>query len=165
LTLAARQRPRLSVQVLLQAEDLRGPADAAVDLALRELAELEPERHVVVDGHVRVQGVALEDHRDVAFLRRHRVDDPIGDPDRALADRFEAGYHPQRRCLAASGRSDEDDELAVVDVEVEVVHGLRAVREDLRYAFEIDLCHAPSAVLIGTQSQALMTGQRGSGQG
>ena len=50
-----------------------------VDLVLRHLLQLEPERHVVEHGHVRIQRVVLEHHGDVALLRRHVVDDAVAD--------------------------------------------------------------------------------------
>ena len=37
----------------------------------------------------------------------------------ALVDVLEAGEHAQRGALARAGRTDQDDELAVLDVEVE----------------------------------------------
>src|SRR5574341_1270941 len=49
-------------------------ADPSLDLGLRHPAELEAECNVVVHAHVRVERVVLEDHRDVAVLRRHIVD-------------------------------------------------------------------------------------------
>ena len=60
-----------------------------------------------------------------------------------LVDLLEAGEHPQARGLAAAGGPDEDHELAVVDLEVEVVHrgalgpGIPALR-----LLEADCCHA-----------------------
>ena len=66
LPLAARQRARLAVEVLLEAEQLRGSVHAVVDLLLRQLAQAEPERDVLVDREVRVERIALEHHRDVA---------------------------------------------------------------------------------------------------
>ena len=41
----------------------------------------------------------------------------------ALVDRLEPGEHPQRRRLAAPRRPDEHEELAVGDLQVEVVDG------------------------------------------
>ena len=112
-----------------------------IDLFLGELAELEPERHVVVHGHVRVERVVLEHHRDVPLLRGDGVDDPVVDGDRAAADALETRDHPQSGGLPAAGRADEDDELAVLDVEVEVGDGDRAVRVLLRHVVQHDLCH------------------------
>src|SRR3954452_13314715 len=51
-----------------QVEDTRSLLDAAVDLALVHAAQLQREAHVLAHRHVRVQGVVLEDHRDVAVL-------------------------------------------------------------------------------------------------
>ncbi len=120
LALAARQLTGLLVEVL-EPEDPGGVTDALVDLRLRDLPELQPEGHVVAHAHVRIQGVALEDHRDVAILRRHVVDDAIADPERPVGDLLEPGDHPEAGCLAAARRSDEHHELAIGDLEVEIV--------------------------------------------
>jgi hypothetical protein len=58
----------------VDAEDVGGFAHALVDVGLLEAAQLEAERHVLVDAHMRVQGVVLEDHGDVAVLRGDVVD-------------------------------------------------------------------------------------------
>ena len=75
------------------------------------------------DGHVRIQRVRLEHHRDVAVLRRHHRDVAVADEHVAGVDRLEAGEHPQRRRLAAARWADQHEELAVFDLEVERVHG------------------------------------------
>jgi hypothetical protein len=71
---------------------------------------------------VRVQRVVLEDHRDVAVLRGHIGDVAVADEDAALVDLFEAREHAQRGGLAAAGGPDQDEELAVGDLEVDLVH-------------------------------------------
>jgi len=58
-----------SIQVLRDAERLGGAVDALVDFLPGHLAQLERELHVLAHRHVGVEGVALEDHRDVAILR------------------------------------------------------------------------------------------------
>ena len=141
LALAARERLRLAVQVLGQPEDLGGVVHPSGDLVLAHLPELQGERHVVVHGHVRVQGVVLEDHRDVAVLRRQVVHDPVPDAHRAARDLLEPGHHAQRRGLPAPGRPDEHHELAVGDVEVQARDGLGAVGVDLGGAFDRDVGH------------------------
>ena len=78
LALAAGQLARLLLEVL-EVEDPGRFLDPLVDLGLGDLAQLQPERHVVVDRHVRVERVALEDHRDVAILRGDVVDDALAD--------------------------------------------------------------------------------------
>ena len=92
-------------------------------LGLGDAGHLQREAHVVAHGHVRVQRVVLEHHRDVAVLGRQVGDVPVADVDRSGVDLLQAREHPQRGGLAAAGRSDQDHELAVVDVEIELVDG------------------------------------------
>ena len=105
----------------------RGLLDAARDLVLREALEPQPERHVLVHRHVRVERVVLEHHRHVAVLRRDVVDHLAVDRDLAAGDVLEAGDHPQRRRLAAAGRADQHHELLVGDVEIDAAHRLGVV--------------------------------------
>ena len=48
----------------------RGLADAGGDLGLGDAVHAEREADVLLERHVRVEGVVLEDHRDVALARR-----------------------------------------------------------------------------------------------
>jgi hypothetical protein len=89
---------------------------------------------------VRVESVALEDHRDVAILRRDVVDHAVADLEVAGADLLEAGDHPKAGRLATAGRADQDHELAVLDLEVEVLHR-REVAVLLRDVLERDRRH------------------------
>ena len=83
--------------------------------------ELQREAHVVGDGHVRIERVVLENHRDVPLLRRHVVDDALADQDVALRNLLEPGDHAEQRRFPAARRADQDDELAVADVDVHPV--------------------------------------------
>ena len=83
LALAAGQLLRLAIEQLLELDGLGRLVDPALDLGLGDLAQLQPEGEVVADRHVRVERVALEDHRDVAILGRDVVDDAVADPQRA----------------------------------------------------------------------------------
>ena len=123
LALAAGELLRLAVEQLVELDGLGRLLDAALDLRLRDLAQLQAEREVLADRHVRVERVALEDHRDVAILRRDVVDDAVADPQGAVGDLLEPGDHPQAGGLAAARWSDQDHELAVADLEVQVVDG------------------------------------------
>ena len=141
LALPSGKRSRLALEELLEPEDAGGVAHPPVDLVLRLLPQPEAERDVVVDAQVRIEGVALEDHGDVAVARGHVVDDPLADADDALADRLETGDHPKRSRLAAPGGPDEHHELAVVDLEIEAVDRARPVGIHLRHVLERDLRH------------------------
>ena len=105
---------------------------------------------------MRIQRVRLEHHRDVAILRLEVVDDPVADLQLTAGDRLEAGDHPQRRRLAAARRPDEDEELAVGDVERQDRDGLEAVVIDLVDVAECDGCHrTPSVCSPGKSCIAL----------
>jgi hypothetical protein len=90
---------------------------------------------------VRVQSVVLEDHRDVTVLGRQVVDDVASDPDLSGRDFLETGHHAEGARLAAARRADEDDELAVTDLEVEVDDGARPVGVGLVELLEKDFGH------------------------
>ena len=133
LALPTGERARLAVEERLEVEDPRRLLHALVDLRLLLPAEAHAEGDVVVDGQVRIERVALEDHRDVAVARRDLVHDPVADADLALGDLLEAGHHPERGRLPAARRADENHELAVLCIQREVGDGPRPVGEDLRY--------------------------------
>jgi hypothetical protein len=141
LALAAGQRGGLAREVRLQAEDLGRILDAAGDLALGCLAHLQAESHVLGHGHLRVKGIVLEDHRDVAVLGRQVVHDLVADLDGPAGDVFQSGDNPQGGRFPAPGRADQDHELAVRDLQAEVVHRLDAAGKYLVDLIEHDLCH------------------------
>ena len=107
--------------------------------------QLQREGHVVGDGHVRVERVVLEHHGDVALLRRQVVDHPLADADLARGDVLEPGDHAQQRRLAAAGRADEDDELAVLDVDRDAVQDRRRA-EGLAHVADLDARHVASGL-------------------
>ena len=139
LPLTTGKRLGLAVKVLGDTQGLRRLANLLVNLVLGNFAELQGEGHVVVHGHVGVQGVALEDHGDVAVLGGHLVHDLAVDGKLTARDALEAGNHAQRRGLAAAGGADKDNKLAVGDVEVEVLNGHDALVGDLEVALLLGL--------------------------
>ena len=107
-------------------------------------AHLQAEGHVLAHRHVRVERVVLEHHRDVAILRRQVVHHAPADDDLAAGNLLEAGDHPQQRGLPAPGGADQNDELAIVDVEGRRVQDLRGA-ERLVDATNLDGCHEAMA--------------------
>src|SRR3989304_1925843 len=102
---------RLSAE---EVRDLQQPGSAhnpTLYLAAFRFAHLEPERHVVEYAHVRVQGVVLEHHGDVAILGRDIVDHPVTYRDLAFGDVFEAGNHPQEWRLPPPRGANQHQEL------------------------------------------------------
>jgi hypothetical protein len=147
LTLAAREHRRLAREQLVQAERARDLLHPALALGARHAPQLEPVGQVVLDRHVRVQGVVLEHHGDVAPLGLEARDVLAIDQQPALADVLQARDRAQDRRLAASRGAHEHDELAVGDVEVHRVDGLEAVRIALGDLLEPDPAHLTKASL------------------
>ncbi len=131
LALAAGQRRRTALEQLLEAEHLGDLVDALADLVLLRLAHLQAVAEVLADGHVRIERVGLEDHRDVACARRQIGHVTVADRDRALGDLLQTCDHPQQRGLPAARWADEHEELAAGDLDRHVVDGGDAAREGL----------------------------------
>ena len=93
------------------------------DLRLVHLAHLQREGDVLSDRHVREEGVVLENHADVATVRRHRRNRIFININFARGRDLEASQHHQRRRLAGTRRSQERNELARSDVERDVIDG------------------------------------------
>ena len=103
------------------------PVHAAHALLLGDPAHTQRERDVLRDVHVRPQRIGLEHHADVPLLRRQR---PTGAADHGVAElhdaavgHLEARHQPQQRGLAAAGRPEQREELAVGDVEAHALDG------------------------------------------
>ena len=121
LPLAAGQLLRLAIEQGLEAEHAGCPRDAARDLRLRDFPQPEAEREVLAHGEMRIERVVLKHHRDVALARREVRDVAVVDADGARGHRLEARDHAQDRRLAGARSADEHEQLAVGDVEVELL--------------------------------------------
>ena len=87
-------------------------------VGLRIAGHPQAEAQILLDGHVRIERVGLEHHGDAAIGRLDIVHHLAADGDLAAADVLEPGDHPEQRRFSAAGRADEDDEFAVLDVDV-----------------------------------------------
>ena len=101
---------------------------------------LQAEADIAAHAHMRIERVGLEDHRQAALGRRHVDDVDAVDEDLAGGHVLQAGDQAKQRGLAAAGRTDEDDERAVVDLEIDIVDDVNAA-EALVDALELDLPH------------------------
>src|SRR5437588_4623060 len=73
---------------------------------------------------MRIQRVVLEHHRYVAIPRLDFVDGARVDQDFATGNIFQSGKHTQRRRFTAAGRSDQYDESAIPNHQVDGVNDL-----------------------------------------
>ena len=107
---------------------------SSLPIAVHLEAELDVREHRPVGE----QREVLEDGRRRSLVRR-QVDERLAvEHDVTLGGELVAADHPQRRRLAAARRSQQDDVLAVVDVQVDVVDGDRAAREHLGQPDEVE---------------------------
>ena len=146
LALAAGQSLGLPVQILGDVQDSGGLADLPVDLILGHLLQLQGEGHVLIDGHVGIEGVGLEDHGDITVLGGHIVHQLAVDVQLAAADLLQAGNHPQRGGLTAAGGTDQNDELLVRDVQIELLDRHDALVRHLEIC--LLLLHGGLALLV-----------------
>ena len=86
-----------------------------------DLLDLEREVDVLHQVPPGQQVRVLEDHAD---LRARPLDRRAIEDDLAAGQLVQAGHPPEQRALAAAGRPDDADELALLDIEVDVLQGV-----------------------------------------
>ena len=91
--------------------------------------------------------IVLENHRGRTALGRDVADVLAADEDVARCDGFESGDHPQRRCLAAAGRTKKGNEFPFGHAQVEVYDGGSSAVIDLPNIDEFEIVgHAAFAL-------------------
>jgi len=141
LALATRQLGGLALEEIREPEELRDLVHPRADLGFRHAPHLQSVAEVLAHAHVRIERVALEDHRDVSVPRRQVGNVAPADLDLPCRDLLEAGDRAEQRRLSAPGWADERDELAVRNVERDVVDRHDVPREDLGDVPKCDLGH------------------------
>ena len=129
LLLTSGELCRVTTNELLDPEHLQHLLDTLLDVVLLPFEVLESESDVLVDRHVRPQGIVLEQKSDVSLGRRDvdsrlRVEDdlvPYCDP--SLGGSLETRDHSQRGGLTAAGRAEQCDEVMLVDVKIQIIDG------------------------------------------
>ena len=141
LALAAGQSLGLALQILGDVQDLCGLLHPAVDLILGHLAQLQGEGHVLIHGHVGIEGVALEHHGDVTVLGLHIVDHAVTDAQLAVGNLLQAGDHPQGGGLTAARGAYQNDKLLIRNLQVEIMNSGHLVVVNLLHILQTQGCH------------------------
>ena len=112
-------------------------------LAFQGKADVSP------DIHVRIEREQLEHEGDIArrcAVHRHVL---AVEPNGAGRRQFQSGNHAQRRRLAAAGRPQQAEELAVLHREAGSLDGME-IAEGFVERFDPDLCHPPYSLTFET---------------
>ena len=89
---------------------------------------------------MRIERVVLEHHGDVAFPGRQACDLAFTQPDLARSWRLQPCQHTQRGGLAATARTDQDQQFPIWHVQCEILHGDH-LAEVFRQPTERNGCH------------------------
>ena len=102
LALSTGELGGLAVEELVQLEQVSRPLHSLRHIVVGGVVEAEREGDVLVHVQVRIEGVVLEHHGEVAVSGRLVVDLRVTDVDVARGDVLEADDHAQDRGLPAS---------------------------------------------------------------
>ncbi len=141
LRLPAGKLFRQAIKQGLDFENARDIVDCLLDLGLGNTGNLEAESKIAAHLHMRIKRIVLEHHGDGALAGRQVVDALVSDEDFTAGDFLQPRHHAQRGGFGAAGRADEDHELAVLDFEIDAVHGLEAAAIDFFEIFKLNACH------------------------
>ena len=120
LALAAGQRFGFPIQ---QVGDVQDPGSffySLLDFGFGNLPQFQTECHVVIYGHMGVQSIVLEHHRDVSVFGGYVVHQFSVNVQLAFRNLFQTGNHPQSGGLTAAGRANQNNKFLVFDFQVEV---------------------------------------------
>ena len=123
LPLPARELVRLAVGELRELHQLQHLGDLRRRLVAPHPVAQQPVGDVLLDRHVREQRVGLEHHVGRPLVGRQPGHVLPVDLDAPEGRRLEAREHPEQRRLAAARAAEQAEQLALPDVEADVVDG------------------------------------------
>ena len=122
LLLTAGQSLGLSVKQMGYIKYTGSFLNAALDFFLRSLVQLKAEGHVFKHGHMRIKSIVLEHHCYFSVLRGNIIDQLVTDEKLALGNLLKSCDHTERGGFTATGRSDQNQKLLVLNLKIEVRH-------------------------------------------
>src|SRR5690606_31114543 len=140
----------------------QGAFDPLADVGARHAAYAQGERQVLGHGHVREQRVVLEHHAYVALVRRQFVQGATIEQNLAGGRSFEPGQHHQAGGLAGPGRAEQGQELALADIQVEILDDQRLAVIALLHTAEAHqyiVCHHTTPLFL-SQADDSRVGRR-----
>ena len=124
--------------------NLHNGVDLLFNLILRHFFDFERICDVVKNGHVRPNGIALENHADVAFFRRNKGlvgrNNSVVNGDGTACGFFKAREHTEHGGFSASGRAKQGYKLLVLKNLVELLQNFD-IAEAFSYFIYFNGCH------------------------
>ena len=102
LALSARQRFRFAIQQMVNMQRPRSLHHGHINFCLCLIGQLQSERHVLVQRHVWIKRIGLEDHRNAPLGRWHIVHAYSIDENIACVDVLKSRNHSQQCRLATA---------------------------------------------------------------
>jgi len=90
---------------------------------------------------MRVEGIALEYHRDISIPGRHPVDILSINAQLARGYTFQASDHAQGGGFAAARRAKENNEFPILNAKVNVTHTVLVTLVDFRHITQFNRSH------------------------
>src|SRR6516225_10435033 len=115
LALAAGKLMRLALGIALELNEREHLGNTGGDLGFRSAVLAKPESNIALDSQMRKQGVALKHHVDRPPIGGHRGDIRSVQQNAAAVRSLESRQETQQRGLAATGRAEEREEVALPD--------------------------------------------------
>ena len=122
LLLPARKLAGAAVQQMGDVQHLGRLLHLPTDLGFGDLAHREGKRHIFIHGHLGIEGVILEHHRQIPLAGFKIVAQLVSDPELAAGDVLQPGDHAQRGGLSAAGGPHKNNEFAVPYPERKIPH-------------------------------------------
>ena len=115
---------RLTLRKLLHMHQAQHLRHARGDFGFRQFVLLQAEGDVLLDGHVREQGIGLEHHVDGPLVRRHAGEVYPIQHDLPGGGLFKPGQHAQQGRFTAAGCAEQSKNFTFVDRQADIVHGV-----------------------------------------
>ena len=109
---------------MIKVKNLGCFGDLFLDDTIGLFRHFQGEADIIKHGFMRIKRIALEDHRNVAILWDHVINNAAPNRNRAIADFFKTRKHAQQGRFATARRTYQNDKFAVFDIDIHAVHDL-----------------------------------------
>src|SRR5580693_3813323 len=125
---------------MLHLQNRRHASDSLSALRLGNARDAKAEAHVLLGGHVGIQGIVLKDHRHAAFGRSNSRNVNAVNKNTTLGYVLDTANEAQQGRFSAAGRPHENDALAILNLQFDGAESYE-VGEAFADRFELNASH------------------------